>query len=84
VAASIVTKVGGWLNLKGSRLGSQVAGKIAKKYFEKEAKEFFKTVLGDELVLTGEELDRFLDALGEHMRRPYEEFIQQDDRDPVF
>ncbi len=84
ITASFVTKIGGWANLKESRLFSQVAGKIAKKYLEKEAREFFKAVLGDELILTGEELDRFLGVLSEHMRRQYEEFIQQGDRDPIF
>jgi len=48
------------------------------------AKEFFKAWLGDELVLTGRELDRFLDALNENMRRQYEEFIQRGDEDPIF
>jgi hypothetical protein len=83
-AAWVVTRVGGLPHLKNARLFSQMSGKYAKKFFEKEAKAFLKAMFGEQWDLAEKQWNSFWIALQDHVRNQWSEFVERDDHDPIF
>jgi hypothetical protein len=84
MAAWLVTRAGGIAKFKEARLLSQVGAKYGKKYLEKEVKKYFTAMFGEDIEMAGQRWAKFWNAFQDHMRRQWQEYIERDDRDPVF
>lgn len=66
------------------RLGTQGVGRVLKKIAEKEFKKYIDDVVGHWVEMKAQELQEFWAAFATHVREQWGEFVEREDRDPIF